>query len=178
MDKRLLAIVALIFTAALLRLLPHAPNFSPIGAIALFGGAYLTNRFYSFLIPIAAMLISDLFLGFYSGTEMLVTYGAFCVTIMIGNVLRSNKSWIRVGFAALATSIIFFLITNFVFFYPNTMMPLYTRDLAGIMNSYIAGLAFFQNTVISDLFYSTVLFGGFYLLGVNIPSLKSEKIRA
>ncbi len=177
MNKRFLIIVALIFTAAMLRLLPMAHNFSPIGAIALFGGAYITNRFYAFLLPIAAMLISDVFLGFY-GLEMLITYGAFALTVGIGTFLRSNKAWYRIGIASLSTSILFYLITNFVLFYPVSMAPLYTHDMAGIMSSYVAGIPFFQNTLISDFFFSSVLFGGFYLLNINIPALKAEKIKA
>ncbi|MBC7383122.1 MAG: hypothetical protein H7296_09035 [Bacteroidia bacterium] len=184
MNKRFLTIVALIFTAALLRLLPHSPNFSPIGAIALFGGAFLTNRFYSFIIPIAALLVSDFLLGFY-GWEMLITYGSFTISILIGNLLRKNKSWERVLFASLSSSMVFFLITNFVYLYPVSIAPMYTKDMAGVFNSYIAGLAFFQNTVVSDLFYSSVLFGGYYLLSINVlalnknkPALKAEKIIA
>ncbi len=177
MNKRILTIVALIFTAAMLRLLPMAHNFSPIGAIALFAGAYMTNRYFAFLLPLAAMLISDVFLGFY-GWEMLITYSAFALTVGIGMFLRSNKSWYRVGFASISTSVLFYLITNFVFFYPATIAPLYTHDLSGVLNSYIAGLPFFQNTVLSDLMFSSILFGGFYLLSINIPSLKTEKIKA
>ncbi len=177
MNNRLLTIVALIFSAALLRLLPHAPNFSPIGAIALFGGAYLSKRVLAYLLPLAAMLISDLFLGFY-GPEMLITYAGFVTSIFIGTQLRKNITWYNVGFAAIASSIAFFLITNCVFFYPTSLGPIYTHDFAGLINSYVAGWPFFQNTFLSDLVYSTILFGSFYLLQVNIPSLQSEKIKA
>jgi hypothetical protein len=177
MNKRVLTIVALIFTAAFLRLIPHAPNFSPIGAIALFGGAYLSRKYLAYLIPIAAMLVSDLFLGFY-GIEMLITYAGFAASIFIGTQLRKNLTWYNVAIGSVASSIVFFLITNFVFFYPSTLSPLYTHDMAGIINSYAAGLPFFQNTFLSDLVYNTLLFGTFALLNFNIPSLNQEKVKA
>lgn len=177
MNKRFLTITALIFTAALLRLIPHAPNFSPIGAIALFGGAYLNKKYLAYLVPILAMVVSDLFLPFY-GAEMLITYSAFMVSIFIGTLLRNNPSWYKIALGSVGSSIAFYLITNFVYFYPVSMGTLYTHDFAGMINSYIAGWPFFQNTFASDLLYSSILFGGFYLLNINIPSLRTEKIKA
>ncbi len=177
MNKRFLTIVSLIFTAALLRLIPHAPNFSPIGAIALFGGAYLNRKYLAYIIPIAAMVISDMFLPFY-GIEVLITYAGFLVSIFIGTKLKNNLTWYNVAFGSMVASFAFYLITNFSFFYPASMGQLYTHDLAGVMNSYIAGWPFFQNTFASDLVYNAILFGGFYLLQVNIPELRTEKVKA
>lgn len=177
MNKRIIAITSLIFTAALLRLLPHAPNFSPIGAIALFGGAYLSRKSLAYIIPLAAMLVSDLFLGFY-GPEMLITYGAFAASIFIGTLLRKNITWYNMLIGSVASSVVFFLITNFALFYPSSISPLYSHDLSGIISSYIAGVPFFQNTLVSDLFFNCILFGGFYLLNINIPSLQQEKVKA
>jgi hypothetical protein len=177
MNNRLLTIIALIFGAALLRLIPHAPNFSPIGALAIFGGAYLSRKSMAYLIPLAAMLVSDLFLGFY-GVEMLITYAGFIASIFIGTLLRRNITWYNVAFASVSSSIAFFLITNCVFFYPASHGMLYSHDLSGMMSSYLAGWPFFQNTFLSDLVYNTLLFGSFYLLQVNIPSLQAQKIKA
>ncbi len=177
MNKRFLTIVSLIFTAALLRLIPHAPNFSPIGALALFGGAYLNRKYLAYIIPIAAMIVSDLFLPFY-GIEVLITYAGFLISIFIGTQLKNNLTWYNLALGSMVSSFAFFLITNFVFFYPASMGPLYTHDLAGVMNSYIAGWPFFQNTFASDLVYNGILFGAFYLLQVNIPELRTEKVKA
>ncbi|MCF8255694.1 MAG: hypothetical protein K9H61_11350 [Bacteroidia bacterium] len=176
MNKRILTVVALVFLAALLRLIPHAPNFSPIGALAIFGGAYLSKKYLAYLIPIFAMLVSDLFLGFY-GFEMLITYGAFIASIFIGTQLRKNITWYNVGLASLSSSVVFFLVTNFVFFYPATMGTIYSHNFSGMIASYVAGWPFFQNTFASDLLYSTILFGGFYLLSINIPSQKTKEIK-
>jgi len=176
MNKRILAITAIIFTAAFLRLIPHAPNFSPIGAIALFGGAFLNRKYLAYLIPFLALFISDIFLGFY-GMSMLVTYGTFACSIYIGSMLRKKLTWYNTAFASVFSSVVFFLITNLVFFYPEST-GLYTHDLAGLVNCYAAGLPFFQNTLASDLVYSILFFGSFYLLNVNIPSLQAQKIKA
>ena len=177
MNKRFLTIVSLIFTAALLRLIPHAPNFSPIGALALFGGACLNRKYLAYIIPIAAMIVSDLFLPFY-GIEVLITYAGFLISIFIGTQLKNNLTWYNVALGSMVSSFAFFLITNFVFFFPLSMGPMYTHDMAGVMNSYIAGWPFFQNTFASDLVYNGILFGAFYLLQVNIPELRSEKVKA
>jgi hypothetical protein len=176
MNNRILTISALIFSAALLRLLPHAPNFSPIGAIALFGGAYLSRKAFAYLVPLAAMLVSDIFLGFY-GPEMLITYAVFVASIFIGTQLKKNITWYNVALGSVASSIAFFLITNCVFFYPQSLGPIYTHNFAGLINSYVAGWPFFQNTFLSDLVFNAALFGGFYLLQINIPSLQTEKIK-
>jgi hypothetical protein len=177
MNNKFLTITTLIFGAAMLRLIPHAPNFSPIGAIALFGGAYLNRKFIAYLVPIMAMVLSDLFLGFY-GPEMLITYAGFVASIFIGTQLKNKLNVINVAIGSMASSLVFFLITNFVFFYPTSLVPLYTHDFAGIVNSYIAGWPFFQNTFASDLLYNSILFGGFYLLSINVPSLIKEKVKA
>src|SRR3989344_8083665 len=100
-----------IFLGAVLRFVPHAANFAPIGAMALFGGAKL-NKKYALLLPIAAMLVSDYFIGFYSWKIMASVYVSFLVYGLFGLLLRKKKGWGRVGIAAVAGSIQFFLITN------------------------------------------------------------------
>lgn len=170
MNKRILTISILILVAALSRLIQHPYNFSPVGAIALFGGAYLNRKHLAYIIPIIALLISDAFLGFY-GMGMIVTYLAFAGSVFIGTLLSRNLKWYTVGAASVAGSVLFFLITNFALIYPET---LYTHDLNGIFTSYAMGVPFFSNTLVSDLFFSTMLFGSYYLLSINIPALQQE----
>ena len=90
----------LVFVAAFSRLLPHPANFTAIAAIALFGGVYLEKRF-AVVIPILAMLISDYFIGFYSG--MYWVYGSFVLIGLIGVWLRNHKKplYIRRDFCKL-----------------------------------------------------------------------------
>ncbi len=172
MEKKLLTtrtifVISAIVIAAFMRLIPHWPNFTPVAAIALFGGAYLNRKALAFLIPVAAMLISDLFLGFHSA--MLAVYAALIITVFIGLRLGKNVKAGYVGIASLSSSVIFFLITNFASWMMGAMP--YSRDFSGLMQAYVAGIPFFNNGVLGDLFYSTILFGGFYLVSKRYPSL-------
>ncbi len=169
MDKnaRLLALLAAIFAAAAMRLVPHPPNVSPIAAMALFGGAYMPRRAMAFVAPFAALLLSDLVLGFYSGMDFV--YFSFGLTVLIGWLVASRKTPLRVGAAALASSVLFFVLTNlgmwlFSGFYPRTS--------EGLAACYVAAIPFFQNTVAGDLFYTAILFGGFALAERLVPPIR------
>src|SRR5690242_21726982 len=101
--SRLIALLGAIVVAAALRLAPHPPNFTPIGAMALFSGAYLGRRSLAFTAPLAAMLLSDAVLGFYSGVW--VTYFGVAVIVLIGSLALARRSVLRIGLAAVASSI-------------------------------------------------------------------------
>jgi hypothetical protein len=170
---RFSTIAAIIVVAALSRFFPHPFNFTPIAAIALFGGAYFTNRWMAFIVPMAAMLISDTMSelltghGFHSG--MPLVYGTFALVTALGIFTLQKATILRVVSAAIASSLIFFLITNFAFLYPEATIadPIlgnYPHNWTGIIASYEAGLPFLKNQILGDLFFSGVLFGGFYLL--------------
>lgn len=171
-NSRFLAPLAAILAAAVLRLVPHPPNFTPIGAMALFSGAYLGRRAIAFVAPLAAMLLSDAVLGFYSGVW--VTYLAVAAVVLIGSLALARRSVVRVGLAAFASSIIFFLISNF-----GTWMlsGMYAHTAAGLEACYVAGIPFFQNTVAGDLFYATLLFGGFRLAELLVPRLRAGEVQ-
>lgn len=140
------------------RLIPHAPNIVPIGALMLFGGAYLPKKI--FWLPILALLISDYFIGSY-GTDMFYVYGSFILAGLIGLWLRSRKKPFFVISGALSSSILFFIITNFgVWAPPNNWYP---HTLSGLIQSYTLALPFFRNSLVGDLGYTIVLFGGFEL---------------
>ena len=171
--SRILALLSAILVAAALRLVPHPPNFTPIGAMALFSGAYLGRRAVAFAAPLAALLLSDLILGFYHGQA--TVYFSVALIVMIGIVALTRVSALRVGAAALASSVLFFLITNlgmwlFSGFYP--------RTLAGLEACYVAAVPFFQNTVAGDLFYAALLFGGFALAEHFVPRLRAGEAQA
>jgi uncharacterized protein DUF6580 len=134
----------------------------------LFSGAYLGRRAIAFVAPLAAMLLSDAVLGFYSGAW--VTYLAVAAVVLIGSFALTRRSVLRVGFAALASSIAFFLISNF-----GTWMlsGMYVHTAAGLAGCYVAAIPFFRNTVAGDLFYATLLFGGFALAEHLLPRLRA-----
>ena len=165
--SRLLAILIAIVGAAALRLVPHPPNFTPIGAMALFSGAYLTHRGLALAVPIAAMLLSDAIIGFHSG--MPFVYGSVALIVVIGWFALQRVSSLGVVAAALVSSVLFFVVTNFGTW---ALSGMYPPTLAGLATCYVAAIPFFQNTVVGDLFYAAVLFGGFALLERALPAIR------
>ena len=165
-NSRILALLAAILLAAALRLVPHPPNFTPIGAMALFSGAYLGRRALAFVAPLGAMLLSDALLGFYSG--FWITYLAIGLVVLIGWLALSRVSPLRVGAAAIASSITFFLVSNFGTW---ALSGMYPHSGAGLAACYIAAIPFFQNTLAGDLFYATLLFGGFRIAELLVPRI-------
>jgi len=155
----------MIFLAALSRLLPHPWNVSPVAGMALFSGAHFSRKGAAFIVPLAAMLVSDLFLGFYP--QMWVVYGSLCLIVLLGAALRENRGVLPVAGAAMAGSILFFVLTNFVMW-----MYHYPKSIAGLAMCYTAALPFFQNTLLGDLFYTGVLFGGMALAEKTSPALQ------
>ncbi len=141
--------------AVILRLLPHPANMAPIAAMALFGGAYLNKR-YALLVPLVALFISDIFLGFHQ--SMVAVYFSFFLTGGIGLYLARHKTPITVIMASLLSSVLFFLITNYNFWYTYSLYP---KTLAGLLESYTAALPFFRNTLIGDLLYTGIFFGAY-----------------
>ena len=166
---RTAALLSAIVLVAAMRLVPHPPNFTPIGAIALFGGAYFGRRALAFVAPLGALLLSDLVLGFYSG--MAINYLATALIVLIGWALRAQVTPIRVGLAAVASSVTFFLVSNLGVW---TSGGLYPRTLEGLAACYVAAIPFFQNTLAGDLVFSALLFGGFALAERGVPLLRAE----
>jgi hypothetical protein len=164
---RMITLLSAIVAAAALRLVPHPPNFTPIGAMALFSGAYLGRRWLAFVAPLGALVLSDLVLGFYRGQA--TVYASVALIVMIGMAALQRRSVVRVGLAALASSILFFVITNFGMW---LFSGFYPRTLVGLEACYVAAIPFFQNTVTGDLFYAVLLFGGFALLERALPAVR------
>ena len=141
--------------AVALRLIPHPPNFAPIAAMALFGGAYLDKK-YALIVPILAMIISDFFIGFHN--TILFVYGSFLLTGVIGVWLRKRRNTKTIFAAALASSLLFFIITNFGVWLTGNLYP---KTFTGLLECYIAAIPFFRNTIVGDLFYTGVFFFGY-----------------
>ena len=168
---RLIALLSAVAAAAALRLLPHPPNFSPIDAMALFSGAYLGRRgALAFVAPLGALFLSDLVLGFYHG--MVTVYFSVALIVVLGSLALQHRSPLRIGAAAVASSILFFVVTNFGMWLSSGIYP---RTLAGLEACYVAAIPFFQNTVAGDLFFATLLFGGFKFAELLLPRLRSPK---
>ena len=167
LNARNLFILVLILTAAALRVWGNLPyNFTPVAAIALFGGSMFSNRLMAFVLPLAIMIVSDAFIGFHS--SMLAVYAAFLIVVLIGRGISENPTMLKsLGGAALG-SVLFFLITNAAAWW---VLPEYTKDLSGLMNSYVAGIPFFRGTFAGDLLFTTIFFGSYKLAGLRFPQL-------
>ena len=153
-------VVLLIAVAAASRLLPHPPNFAPIAAIGLFAGAMLDRRA-AWLVPFAALLASDLVLGFYHPVGMLWNYLAFAACLLLGSgLLARGRSAPRLVGATLSSAVVFFALSNFGMW----ASGYYPRTAAGLAECYAAALPFFRNTLLSDAVFVAALFGGHALL--------------
>ncbi len=165
---RLVTLCLIIFVAAASRLLPHPVNVTPIAAIALFAGAQFGRGWMAFALPALALLISDAIIGFYAG--MWVTYLGFAAIVCIGFALSGKIKPLHVAGASVAGSLAFFLVTNFALWAPHDLYP---KSLDGIVQSYVAGLPFLKNSLLGDLFYNALIFGGFALAERKYARLKA-----
>jgi hypothetical protein len=161
------AILLAILIAAALRLVPHPANFTPIGAMALFGGATLGRRWLAFAAPLGALLLSDLVLGFYRGMEF--QYLAVALTVVLAWVVISRRSVGRIALATVVSALLFFIVSNAGTWWVSGMYP---HTQAGLAACYVAAIPFFQNSLAGDLFYAVLLFGGFALAERSVPALR------
>ncbi len=177
-----LLLVAMIVVAALSRVLPHPPNFSPVEAIGLFGGACFARRSWALAVPLLAMFASDLVLGainggvywsYMTGLSFWSVYLCIAACTALGFGLRGKANGGNVLGYSLIGSVLFFLVTNFFTWYGGTLYP---QTGAGLIAAYIAGIPFFQWTVLGTLFYAATLFGGFALLRRQVPALRAQTV--
>ena len=153
-----LAFVAILLGAVYLRLIPHIPNVTPIGALALFSGVTIPNAA-GFLIPLIVMLISDSVIGFHDTIPYV--YGSFLIISGIGFILHKKITPLKIGLGSLVGSILFFIITNFGVWMTSTQ---YEGNGGGLFRTYVMGLPFFRNTLLGDLFYNAVFFISYFFL--------------
>ncbi len=161
----------LVFFGAIIRLIPHAPNFTPITAIALLASWHLGKR-WGLLLPILAMLVSDSYIGFYTWQIMLSVYVSFAVVGMIGWIAAKYRSVFALGFATISSSVLFFVMTNAAVWW---FSPWYSKTFAGLMYSYELGLPFFRNMLSGDIIYTASLFCAFELV-INYKQIINSKI--
>jgi hypothetical protein len=186
---RFLILAGLILAAAISRLLPHPPNFAPIAAMALFGGACFRPKGLAFGLPFVAMILSDLAIDLHWVNmhwwmplgrsplpstwhwEKLFVYAAFAGSVWLGFWLQRRRTLAPIASATLASSLLFFIVTNFGSWLSDTTF--YPRTLRGLMECYEAGLPFWRDgTLVGDVFYSAVLFGGLALAEKWVPATR------
>ena len=176
----------IILLAAFTRIMPHPPNFSPMAAIGLFGAAHFAKKWQAFFIPLIGIWISDLvinnyvysisssnFVWFYSGFYW--QYISYILIIFAGLfIFNRGISLTKMFGGMISSSGIFFLVSNFGVWAGGTM---YQKNFGGLITCYAAGVPFIHNTIISDVLFTTVLFGTYYLLQVEYSSLKIKPLK-
>lgn len=168
-NATILVVVSLIVLGIVSRLLPHPPNFAPITALALFGGAMLPKN-YGLWLPLGAIILSDLIIGLHD--TLIFTWGSFAVIALVAQRKLSGKVSVgSVGFAAIGSSVFFYLVTNFGVWIQGTIYPLTAE---GLVSSYIQGIPFFRNTLLGDVFYSGVFFGAYYFAVKTVVKYKPQ----
>ena len=167
MNTKLMTLVSIIFALAVFRLLPHLPNVSPVAAMALFGGAYFADKRMALIVPFVALLLTDFILGLHN--SMLFVYAGFALTVGIGMWLQHRVTATNTVLAVLLSSVAFFLISNFGTW---LMGGLYARTAEGLLQAYIAGLPFLQNSLLGNLVFTAIIFGGYELLKGRVPALR------
>ena len=160
-------LIVMLIIAAMSRLLPHPPNFTPIGGLALFGAAYFGRKYWAFIIPIVALWVSNLILDnvvyaqYYDGFVWFsnpMVFIAFAAIVVFGLFSLKKVKPVNLLGASLGASLIFFLISNLGSWLSYGMYPM---NFAGLIECYIAAIPFFPNTLAGDLFFTAVLFGSF-----------------
>lgn len=188
-NAKLGIVIVMILLAALSRILPHPYNFTPLVAMALFGGAMLTKKWQAYLIPVAAFLISDLVFtamgqpGFY-GVSQLFVYGSMFLVTALGTTMGRPKALKVLGYS-LSGSAIFWIISNFGVWFANYLAAGSAAHEQGLTlgMTYLRALPFYNTysnelffgAFLGDLFYSAVLFGVYALVQKNVPALRYSK---
>jgi hypothetical protein len=164
-------ILGLILLAVVGRLIPHPDNFTPIMAVALFAGASLPSRI-AYVVPLAALVASDLLLGYPLDWMALVVYGCLLASVGIGQWLATRRTLTKTGLAAIAGSLVFYLVTNFAVWADSP--GLYSHTVDGLVQCYVMAIPFFRNSLAGDLFWTALLFG---LYEVGYSWLKSPRVQ-
>lgn len=186
---RLVVLVAVVLLMGLWRVLNNGgqltplANFTPIGALALFGGAYFTSKVRAYFFPVLMLLVSDLvmmqtyFSAYRSGLlydGWYWTYAAFAMMVLLGTLIRRVR-WKSVVLASVGAALVHYVVTDFGVWLGGglnlaTGQP-YTCDWSGFVNCYVAALPYLKNMLLSNLLYGALLFGSYELASRRFPVL-------
>jgi hypothetical protein len=156
--------VGLTVLSALGRLVPHAPNVTPLGGSCLFAGSRVAGL-WAYLLPLAVMIATDPFVGGYSRISPII-YASFMISVWIGRRMLRTVTPVRVGSAAFLCSLQFFVLTNLAVWGGGILShhAFYAANLGGLATCYIEALPFWGRTLAGDLLYSGAIFGLYALL--------------
>ena len=167
-------VAALVGLNVAARLLPHAPDFTPVAASALFAASVLRVRAFSLVVPLVGMIIADAWLGFYDLRIMAAVYGTLALPAGAAWLSSRLRKPVMIVPVLLSSSLIFFAVTNFAVW---AFSPMYPANATGLLKCYIAALPFLQNMLCGDLFWGIVLFGSHWL-AQNARAAKRGDCRA
>jgi len=159
----------LILVGILLRFIPHAPNFTPVAAIALFSGTYLKRK-HALVVPLILMVASDLVIGLHN--VIIFTWGGFALITFFGFWIKNHKSILRITSMSLASSILFYIVSNFGVW----LMGWYPHTLRGLINCYVMALLFLRNFTLATLLYAAIFFGIYELTAHLIKNTKLSSV--
>ena len=186
LSQRWILLTLIIVLVAAFRMLPYLFgfnflfNFSPIGAMALFGAAYFSRKQMAFAVPFAALWISNLIIDnvflaqYYEGFSLFSNwqvYLAFGLIVLLGMGLLKKVTPLRALAGSLSASVIFFIVSNFFVWMEGSMYPL---TVEGLVACYVAAIPFFWNTLAGDLFFVAVMFGAFEAIQHRYPALRMQ----
>jgi hypothetical protein len=179
-NLRFFVLAALILLAAFSRVIPHPVNFSPLGAIAIFAAAHFNKRWQILCIPILATWLSDIYINnviysryyptftwFYEGFYF--TYLSYILIAIFGLLLFKKLNFKRILIGILGSSVIFFIVSNLGCWVGNSFYP---QNFSGLISCYIAGIPYITGTLLGDIFYGLILFGGFSIAQNQLPALR------
>jgi len=148
------------------RFIVHIPNFTPVMAIALFAGCYLSRK-NAIIVPLIMMIIYDAVIGFHALVPF--TWGSVVLVALLGGKLKERKSFKNVAVSSLAAAFLFYIVTNFgVWLFYNT----YPKSVSGLIQCYVVAIPYFRGTLASTLIYSAVLFGAYEFVSARIKGTR------
>jgi hypothetical protein len=181
-NTRNTVLILVIVLAAAFRLLSYKypyvlSNFTPVGAIALFGGAYFTDKWKAYVVPLLALFLSDIALNYLYSSKWVLwnsdsfwVYLSFAIIVFVGSLIK-KANVLNVFLASLVAVAIHWLITDLPWLNGN----LYPHTLAGYLQSLAAAIPFERNMLLGDIVFCAVLFGGFEFAKSKYSTLRSKQ---
>jgi hypothetical protein len=182
-QKGILLLTSVIAIVVFARLIPHAPNFTPVGAVTLLGAGFYSRKVLAFVVPILSLWLSDLIINnvIYAAyfekftlftSFQIYTFASIALTALLGMKLLTKINVGRILGGSVAAALIFFFLTNFGSWLGN---PLYSQNFVGLITSYVAGLPFLLNMLASNVVFGFALFYGYLALTNRYQSFTIAK---
>jgi hypothetical protein len=172
-NNTIIAVILFMVVGAFARLIPHMPNFTPVESLTIFGAAYLSKKHWALILSVFVIYVSDFIINntiarsFFPDVEgivwfssyMIYNFVAMALIVLVSSKIITKVNMKNVGVSVLLASIIFFIITNFGSWAGDKSV--YSNDMSGLMASFTAGIPFFRNSLLSNVVFTTVIFGSF-----------------